>query len=342
MPERFTELIGVPWEYLFDHPGFLAVSEWTPIVRYLDLPRSYRPLGASAAPRTRSHQQPPRLRATRRRTRTRQARARAAPLSDLVELHWLERPTLRALLDELHTQTFHALHYIGHGTYDSGNGQGILLFQSEDGWQDPVKGGKLANVLRDFASLRLTVLNACDGARSSRTDPFAGVAGNSWRVTFRQSSRCSSKSAMRRQSRSVEASINGLRLASPWTRACLAPVSRCSPSAVTTSNGVLRFVHASARRPTIRPRECVPDRSLVACTCQDDARRKLKRRISQRVQRRTECVHQLPQDDASGHARLLAERLQRHFGEANVHLGREPNFDPPGEADVLAKATFLR
>ena len=38
------ELIDVPWEYLFDDPDFLAVSEFTPIVRYLDLPRAHRPL----------------------------------------------------------------------------------------------------------------------------------------------------------------------------------------------------------------------------------------------------------------------------------------------------------
>ena len=38
------ELIDVPWEYLFDDPDFLAVSEFTPVVRYLDLPRAHRPL----------------------------------------------------------------------------------------------------------------------------------------------------------------------------------------------------------------------------------------------------------------------------------------------------------
>ncbi len=38
------ELIDVPWEYLFDAPNFLAVSAFTPVVRYLDLPRAHRPL----------------------------------------------------------------------------------------------------------------------------------------------------------------------------------------------------------------------------------------------------------------------------------------------------------
>ena len=43
------ELIDVPWEYLFDEPDFLAVSAFTPVVRYLDLPRAHRPLLVEAA-----------------------------------------------------------------------------------------------------------------------------------------------------------------------------------------------------------------------------------------------------------------------------------------------------
>ena len=34
----------MPWEYLYDHPSFLSISTWTPIVRYLDLPKPRRPL----------------------------------------------------------------------------------------------------------------------------------------------------------------------------------------------------------------------------------------------------------------------------------------------------------
>jgi hypothetical protein len=40
------ELADVPWEYLYDTENrrFLALSEWTPLVRYLDLPGRIRPL----------------------------------------------------------------------------------------------------------------------------------------------------------------------------------------------------------------------------------------------------------------------------------------------------------
>ena len=52
-----------------------------------------------------------------------------------------------------------------------------MLFEDESGWARPVTGDELAVILQDFSSLRLAVLNACEGARSSRHDPFSGVAG---------------------------------------------------------------------------------------------------------------------------------------------------------------------
>src|ERR1700741_4515837 len=33
------ELGAIPWEFLYDPPNFLSISTWTPVVRYLDLPK---------------------------------------------------------------------------------------------------------------------------------------------------------------------------------------------------------------------------------------------------------------------------------------------------------------
>ena len=38
------ELMHVPWEFLYDDPAFLSISTWTPVVRYLDLASTRRPL----------------------------------------------------------------------------------------------------------------------------------------------------------------------------------------------------------------------------------------------------------------------------------------------------------
>ena len=42
--EAVPDLDPVPWEYLYDEPSFLSISAWTPVVRYLDLPRPRAPL----------------------------------------------------------------------------------------------------------------------------------------------------------------------------------------------------------------------------------------------------------------------------------------------------------
>ncbi|MGZ4306826.1 MAG: CHAT domain-containing protein [Solirubrobacteraceae bacterium] len=174
------ELIDVPWEYLFDEPDFLAVSAFTPVVRYLDLPRAHRPLlveaplhllGVVSSPA--DYEQ---LDVERERDNLQRALSSLTG-AGAVELHWLERPTLGGLLKALQTDTFHALHYIGHGSYDRDSERGVLLFEDESGWARPVSGDKLGMVLHDFSSLRLAILNACEGARTARNDPFAGVAG---------------------------------------------------------------------------------------------------------------------------------------------------------------------
>ena len=174
------DLIDVPWEYLFDEPDFLSMSAFTPVVRYLDLPRAHRPLlvrpplrvlGIVSNPA--DHEQLDVEREQANLTRALSGMIEAGA----VELQWLERATLGALLRTLQRNEFHALHYIGHGTFDHQAGRGVLLFEDEAGWARPVSGDKLGMVLHDFSSLRLAVLNACEGARTSREDPFAGVAG---------------------------------------------------------------------------------------------------------------------------------------------------------------------
>ena len=48
--------------------------------------------------------------------------------------------------------------------------------EDEDGKGRAVSGQYLGALLHDERTLRLAILNACEGARSSRSDPFAGVA----------------------------------------------------------------------------------------------------------------------------------------------------------------------
>ena len=173
------ELSQIPWEYLYDHPSFMSISTWTPIVRYLDLPKAKRPLqialplriiGVVSAP---SDAEP--IDVASEKAKLGQA---LAPLvqSGAVAIDWLETPTLRALQRQLRQADYHVLHYIGHGGYDREADDGVVLFEDDLGRSRRITGVQLGTILQDEVSLRLAVLNACEGGRSSLEDPFSGVA----------------------------------------------------------------------------------------------------------------------------------------------------------------------
>ena len=95
---------------------------------------------------------------------------------------------------------FHVLHYVGHGDFTA-QGEGVLFLDGVDGGHTELDSDEMASLLGDQSSLRLVVLNSCDGARTTLTDPYAGVATTLVQlgvpVVVR---RCSSRSATWRRS----------------------------------------------------------------------------------------------------------------------------------------------
>ena len=173
------ELTGLPWEFLYEEPGFLAISRLTPIVRYLDLARPRRARDVELPLRILAVVSNP-TNATQLEVEKERANLEQA-LGDLVaqgavEIRWLERAMLTALLEELRVSTFHILHYIGHSAYRPEVQDGVLLLEDEDDRGHEVSSRRLGAILHDHDSLRLAVLNSCEGARSSEEDPFSGVA----------------------------------------------------------------------------------------------------------------------------------------------------------------------
>ena len=76
----------------------------------------------------------------------------------------------RALVEE----QYHILHFIGHGTF--ANDDGKLLLNSEDDGHDLISAETFADFFRNYPSLKLVVLNACQGAEVSSTRQLAGIA----------------------------------------------------------------------------------------------------------------------------------------------------------------------
>jgi len=175
------ELADLPWEYLYNPAinSFLALSVETPLVRYLELPRRITPLKVSPPLRIlvmiSSPNDYPKLDVEHEWSKLQTA------LGDLVRegrvsLQRLSIASLAALQRQLTRDEYHVFHFIGHGGFDRTSQDGLLVLEDEFGKGRPVSGQDVAMILHDENTLRLAVLNACEGARSSRTDPFAGSA----------------------------------------------------------------------------------------------------------------------------------------------------------------------
>jgi hypothetical protein len=174
------DLVGVPWEFLFDSTAkrFVALSSESPIVRFLDVPGTTSPLKVTPPIKALVVISSPSdfeaLDVEAEWSRLQEA-VKAVQGRGLLSLERLEKPTLVELQRALR-RDYHILHFVGHGGFDEKGQDGLLVFEDEQGRGNEVSATYLSTILHDAETLRLAVLNACDGARSSRNDQFAGVA----------------------------------------------------------------------------------------------------------------------------------------------------------------------
>ena len=175
------DLATVPWEFLFDpRPAeFVALSRHTPIVRYLELPLGdpdlavkppIRVLGLIANPAG-----VPTLDIEREQRKLTQA---LQPLGDKVELVWLPGQMVQDLQAALQGGPWHVFHFVGHAAADGGSGEGVLLLADEQGNPDPLTATQLGRLLADQRTLRLVVLNACQGAKGNEQSLFSSLAAS--------------------------------------------------------------------------------------------------------------------------------------------------------------------
>jgi Flp pilus assembly protein TadD len=175
----------LPWELLCrpETEDFLCLSRRTPVVRSLEAHRERR--SAIARPgRLRilvvaaSPADCPSLAVARERTNL---EAAWKGQEKKVEIVFLERGGVEEMRQALLVAPFHILHFMGHGTFDTESSEGGLVFERCDGTGQLFEGRRLAQLLHDFESLRLVVLNACHTAEAvgkHGPNPFAGAASS--------------------------------------------------------------------------------------------------------------------------------------------------------------------
>ncbi|HVK44534.1 MAG TPA: CHAT domain-containing protein, partial [Micropruina sp.] len=175
------QLADVPWEYLYPSGlrQFLVLSTKTPVVRYLEQPRSVTPLQITPPLQVLVVVSSPTNLATLD-VGAEVSKINGA-LAELerngqVQVTVIGNATLAELRRTLRVGTFHVLHFIGHGGFDNTSAEGMLAFEDDNHLAHLVSGSTLATMIHDHSTLRLVLLNACEGARQSPADPLGGVA----------------------------------------------------------------------------------------------------------------------------------------------------------------------
>jgi outer membrane protein assembly factor BamB len=175
------ELASLPWEYLYDRreQEYLALARGTPVVRYLELPYPNDPLiitpplrilGLVASPQDQET-----LDVAREQERI-NAAVQDLERSGRATLTWVEGETWRDLQRAMRHGPWHVFHFIGHGAFDPTTDEGFIALADEQGNSDMLSATQLGRLLADHFSLRLVVLNSCEGARGSSQDVFSSTA----------------------------------------------------------------------------------------------------------------------------------------------------------------------
>jgi WD40 repeat protein len=177
---RPPELSRLPWEFLYNTGADEYLALTMPLLRYPEVLEPRRPLevsppleilGMVARPSDRDPLE----------IEEEQQWLRSA-LVDLeragrVRLTWIEGQTWRDLQRAMRQGRWHVLHFIGHGGFDQTADEGIIALADDQGGTRSLHAGDLSLLLRDHASLRLVLLNACDTGRAGALDPFSSTAG---------------------------------------------------------------------------------------------------------------------------------------------------------------------
>ena len=175
------ELLGLPWEYLYDADGgnYLALAVSTPVVRYMPIAQPILPLEVTPPLRILAMTAGPRdlgqLDAQRERERLETALEKLIQ-KGTIELEWVAGERWEDLQEALWNGPWHIFHFVGHGGFNERLGAGVIYLTGADGNAREFSATDLALLLGDHDPLRLAVLNSCETAQGTQSDIFSSTA----------------------------------------------------------------------------------------------------------------------------------------------------------------------
>src|SRR6266568_4285519 len=175
------EMAALPWEFLYDadQAEYLCLSNKTPVVRYLESPQLPQPLAVTPPLRILgmivNPTDLPSLDVDSEKQRVEKA-IEGLGAKGQVEWTWLQGRTWKDLQRAMQGGPWHVFHFVGHGGCGARNDEGLIALMDTAGKAQYLSASHLGRLLADHRSLRLVVLNSCEGARGSEYDIFSSTA----------------------------------------------------------------------------------------------------------------------------------------------------------------------
>ncbi len=173
-----AELAALPWEMLYDPEAGAYLCAREPLVRHVSVSGVTRPLrvapplrilGVVSAPRDQS---PLDVEGEKHRLR-----AALAPLGSRVSLRWVDGGRWSDVQQELVSGSWHVLHFVGHGGFNTEDREGVLALENDAKKTDLVGAERFGDLLTlQVPPLQLVVLNSCAGAQAAADDLFSSTA----------------------------------------------------------------------------------------------------------------------------------------------------------------------
>lgn len=178
--EGHSQLLELPWEQLYwlERRQFLGLDLRISIVRVLAVPHRRQAVRAKQPIKVLLVAANPEDTGSLAWRQDCQKIVRALYGHPAIDTEPLPKATSPALGNRLRQGGLHILHFIGHGSFDSIQGQGSLILENEHGTSAVLEASRLADLCRAAPELRLVVLSACHSATAPSgvdQDAFAGL-----------------------------------------------------------------------------------------------------------------------------------------------------------------------
>lgn len=175
------ELLSLPWEYLYNQSlnHFYSLSIKTPIVRHFTLPKLISPFVVLPPLRVlviiSSPIDIPILDVSKEWKMLKESLLNLEKRG-LLSVELLKSSTRHALQKKLQVEEYNILHFVGHASFDQESLDDMLIFEDENRKRDSVKAEHIATLLQEHRSLRLVVLNTCEGASPYSNKAFLEIS----------------------------------------------------------------------------------------------------------------------------------------------------------------------